>query len=344
MNNEDLNWSDVESSNLAAVAYANEELFVRFKNKNVFRYDRVPQEVYDGLINADSKGSYFAQNIKGKYASNQVASEDTPEEEQPGAKPPLPDFASDEAAEHAFKLNGEGKLSTGDISRIVGTGKDGAITVEDVEKAAEAAKNPDTAADAETAPPASGGGDEPKATIRVNGGEPVDAFSEEGLTALKEAAEKLKQECLDAGVDPVVTFDGGPEMPFFSEEAMAAFDALEKGKDHTVEIRVPEGNGDPAAQEAPKAQEAGTAGKARDLPSAPPRLPPAEPESKPAGIAKVADSGNQLFITFHDGRIYRYDGLPRRYAQGIILAGDRDEYWRREIESKYKPAVMEKAA
>lgn len=49
---------------------------------------------------------------------------------------PTPNFASDEAGELAFKLNGEGKLSTAAISQIKGTGAGGAITVADIEAAA----------------------------------------------------------------------------------------------------------------------------------------------------------------------------------------------------------------
>lgn len=98
----------------------------------------------------------------------------------------------------------------------------------------------------------------------------------------------------------------------------------------------------PQEKEAEKEQERPL--KAHEKPSAPPRLPPAEPEAKQAGIAKVVSTSGQLFITFHDGRIYRYDGLPKRFTEGLILAGDRDAYWRANIEPHYKPAIMEKAA
>lgn len=33
-----------------------------------YKYFGVPQPVYDGLLNAESKGRYFAQNIRGTYA------------------------------------------------------------------------------------------------------------------------------------------------------------------------------------------------------------------------------------------------------------------------------------
>ena len=48
-----------------------------------------------------------------------------------------PNFASDEAGELAFKLNAEGLLSTKAISKIEGSGAEGAITVGDIEAAAE---------------------------------------------------------------------------------------------------------------------------------------------------------------------------------------------------------------
>lgn len=52
-----------------------------------------------------------------------------------GAEVKAPNFASDEAAELALKLNGEGKLSTAEIAAIVGSGADQSITVKDIEKA-----------------------------------------------------------------------------------------------------------------------------------------------------------------------------------------------------------------
>jgi hypothetical protein len=56
----------VESSNLASVGYDPESavLEVEFKSGGIYEYSGVPQSVYDGLINAESKGKYFHQYIK----------------------------------------------------------------------------------------------------------------------------------------------------------------------------------------------------------------------------------------------------------------------------------------
>ena len=47
--------------------------------------------------------------------------------------PLVPNFASDEAAELAMKLNGEGKLATAEIATIKGSGHGDSITVKDIE-------------------------------------------------------------------------------------------------------------------------------------------------------------------------------------------------------------------
>ena len=56
----------VESSNLASVKYDPESsvLEIEFKSGEIYQYSEVPQSVYDGLMNAASKGEYFLQHIK----------------------------------------------------------------------------------------------------------------------------------------------------------------------------------------------------------------------------------------------------------------------------------------
>ena len=64
-------WILVESSNLEAVLYnkQTEQLHIRFrKSKLVYTYAGVPKEVYEGLINSDSVGSYFYSNIRNEYS------------------------------------------------------------------------------------------------------------------------------------------------------------------------------------------------------------------------------------------------------------------------------------
>ncbi len=68
-------WIEVKSSNIAAIAYIKEakQLMVQFNNGNVYAYSDVPEEVFDGFLDASSKGRYFAEHIKGKYEYEKVS-------------------------------------------------------------------------------------------------------------------------------------------------------------------------------------------------------------------------------------------------------------------------------
>jgi hypothetical protein len=56
-----LEWVEVESSVLAAVAYPEPEqlLFAEFRTGEVYLYFDVPREEFLDLLSADSKGRYF---------------------------------------------------------------------------------------------------------------------------------------------------------------------------------------------------------------------------------------------------------------------------------------------
>jgi KTSC domain len=56
----------VLSSNLASVGYdpATQTLEIEFLHGDVYQYSDVPSLVYDGLMAADSHGSYFDRHIK----------------------------------------------------------------------------------------------------------------------------------------------------------------------------------------------------------------------------------------------------------------------------------------
>ena len=64
----------VESSNLAEIGYDEdaEVLVIIFKNDRKYRYFHVPEHVYNGLLQADSKGGYFWEHIRGKYPYERV--------------------------------------------------------------------------------------------------------------------------------------------------------------------------------------------------------------------------------------------------------------------------------
>jgi len=59
----------VSSSNLRSVGYdpATRTLEIEFHSGGIYRYVGVPEAVYWGLMGAASKGSYFADFIKGIY-------------------------------------------------------------------------------------------------------------------------------------------------------------------------------------------------------------------------------------------------------------------------------------
>jgi hypothetical protein len=60
----------VESSSLKTVGYDPEtrELEILFCSLKVYRYDGVPPEIANGLLNAKSKGLYLAENIRGRFS------------------------------------------------------------------------------------------------------------------------------------------------------------------------------------------------------------------------------------------------------------------------------------
>ncbi|MGA3052050.1 MAG: KTSC domain-containing protein [Chitinispirillaceae bacterium] len=59
----------VSSSNLASVGYdpSSMTLEIEFKDGSLYQYFDVPVAVYQGLMNADSKGTFFSQNLRNDY-------------------------------------------------------------------------------------------------------------------------------------------------------------------------------------------------------------------------------------------------------------------------------------
>lgn len=64
----------VVSSNIASVGYDEDSstLEIEFNNGAVYQYFDVSKKIYDGLITADSVGSYLASYIKGHYRYSKV--------------------------------------------------------------------------------------------------------------------------------------------------------------------------------------------------------------------------------------------------------------------------------
>lgn len=61
----------VESSMIESIGYDEETnilALVFLKNRSVYFYQGVPQEVFDSFVDVESKGSYFNEKIKGAYS------------------------------------------------------------------------------------------------------------------------------------------------------------------------------------------------------------------------------------------------------------------------------------
>ena len=64
----------VGSSNLKEIGYDpnTQDLYIRFQNSNLFKYENVPQHIWDDFFVADSMGTYFHVMIKGAFISSRV--------------------------------------------------------------------------------------------------------------------------------------------------------------------------------------------------------------------------------------------------------------------------------
>jgi hypothetical protein len=68
---------EVESSSIKTVSYdkVEQKLWIRFQNDNLYEYRDVEKSIVDGLLEADSKGLFFANNIKSHYDFEKVEDE-----------------------------------------------------------------------------------------------------------------------------------------------------------------------------------------------------------------------------------------------------------------------------
>lgn len=64
----------VTSSNIRSIGYDAEisTLEIEFNTGSVYQYHGVPQEVFDSLMQAASKGIYFNANIKNSYGTTKL--------------------------------------------------------------------------------------------------------------------------------------------------------------------------------------------------------------------------------------------------------------------------------
>ena len=68
-------WKLVESSNVATIGYDEEtnELHVQFKSGAEYIYSDVPQDVVQEFLDADSKGKFLNERIKGIYSFEKIS-------------------------------------------------------------------------------------------------------------------------------------------------------------------------------------------------------------------------------------------------------------------------------
>lgn len=62
----------VTSSLIESVAYENGILTVYFNNGSIYVYVNVPENIVNDLLNAESKGRYFLNNIRDRYTYTRV--------------------------------------------------------------------------------------------------------------------------------------------------------------------------------------------------------------------------------------------------------------------------------
>ncbi len=64
----------VNSSNLKSVGHDpfTQVLEIEFHHGGIYQYKGVPQAVFDGLLGAGSKGTYFHSHIKDKYPYTRI--------------------------------------------------------------------------------------------------------------------------------------------------------------------------------------------------------------------------------------------------------------------------------
>ena len=65
----------VASTTLATIAYddARKLLQLEFRSRTIYQYFDVPADVHQALLDAPSKGNYFNQAIRGRFAFTRIS-------------------------------------------------------------------------------------------------------------------------------------------------------------------------------------------------------------------------------------------------------------------------------
>lgn len=64
----------VKSSNISSIGYddKNHILEIEFNHGGIYQYFDVPEYIYDQLMSANSKGSYFSSQIRDTYRTQKL--------------------------------------------------------------------------------------------------------------------------------------------------------------------------------------------------------------------------------------------------------------------------------
>jgi hypothetical protein len=60
----------VQSSNIHSISFDHGTLTVHFKNGGIYDLKDVPEDLHKQFMAADSKGSFFHHNVKGKFKAS----------------------------------------------------------------------------------------------------------------------------------------------------------------------------------------------------------------------------------------------------------------------------------
>ncbi|MDI6046198.1 KTSC domain-containing protein [Flavobacterium yafengii] len=63
---------NIYSTNIKSVGYEDGKLEIEFKTRSIYQYFNVPENVYLGLLNASSKGTFLNTYIKDRYRFRQI--------------------------------------------------------------------------------------------------------------------------------------------------------------------------------------------------------------------------------------------------------------------------------
>lgn len=64
---------EVLSSNIRKVGYDEGDLIVEYLSGTKYKYKKVPKEIYEAMLEADSKGRFMNNSIKGKYEYEKIS-------------------------------------------------------------------------------------------------------------------------------------------------------------------------------------------------------------------------------------------------------------------------------